>query len=116
MPRRRNNIEQSLHAGAVRVQPLEKIPARSIHQQNVRCGALRKEILRFAVGRDSQFDQRVIKPDLIFHRNEFAHLVQVKRCGFRIKSIEAQALILQAVVEKTAVQNMFWAEIILQAE
>src|SRR5258708_9683574 len=43
-------------------------------------------------------------------------LVKVSRCGFRVEGIEAEALALRAVVQKTAVQNVLWAEVVLQAD
>ena len=98
------------------VEPLEEIPARSVHQQNVRLGALRIEILCFAVRRDAKVDQCVVQPNLVSQRNERALLVQVQRGGLRVQRIEPEILILRAVVEKTAVQNMLRTEVVLQAE
>src|SRR6266853_852968 len=89
---------------------------RSYHQtKKRRCLQLKKN-LSFTPNRESQFLQEDMNAQLISQRNESALLVQVQRCRFRIQRIEAEAHILRAIVEKTAVQNVFWAEVVLQAE
>ena len=80
----RDHIEQALHAASVVMDAFEEIPARAIDQQNVRRGALREKLLIFTVRRETKFDQRVVQPDLVSHRNKRALLMQIHRCGLRI--------------------------------
>jgi len=98
------------------VEQLEEIPARSVHQQDERRGALRKEILRFAVCRDAKVNQLSYSQIWSFREKKRPLPVQVQRGGFRIQRIEHGLSSCMRIIEKSSVQNVLWAEVVLQTQ
>src|SRR5205807_7528713 len=68
------------------------------------------------IGPDSQFKERFVKPNLIFQGNETASLIPGDRSRLRVERVEAQIVVIRAIVENARVQDMFRRNVVLQAQ
>ncbi len=97
-------------------QLLEIVAARAGNQQNEGLRALRCVIEYAAVGGDSEFKERALKPYLIFQGNESAALIGGNRGGLWIERVQTKIGIVGAIVKKTRVQNVLWRDVVLQPQ
>src|SRR5713226_9631663 len=90
-------VRHGLQAVTTLAQMLEIVAARAGNEQNEGLRALRRVIEYAAVGGDSEFKKRAVKPYLIFQRNESAALIGGNRGGLWIERVQTKIAIIGAI-------------------
>jgi len=119
VPRSRNPLKTSLEATAVVVKRSKKFPRVPFTSKIMALYPAGKNPVSYrGGGRAPQISNSVSYSQIsdLFSETEGALLMQVQRRRSRIQRSEAYVHILRAIIEKTGTQNVFWAEVVLQAE
>src|SRR5579859_1014643 len=104
--RRGRHAGYALQSLSALVRAIEIVSRRTVYEKDQRLRALRSEIKRTGVRSGTDFEERVVKPDLLFDGKERARLLASDRSGNRVEGIQSETLAVQTVIEKCGVKNV----------